>query len=541
MIRHIWYVLVLATASLAAAAEPGLKPSYSASMGSVTVGDQQLYRLSLRPDIPIGNWGLALDVELFIDNKGGISKRGWDLGTSTKATDTFLRKLYYVRYGKEQDQTFVQVGALDQVTLGYGLIMGGYRNTLQYPGIKKTGLYFHKRDIGGMGLGVEGMVNNFQDFQQGSALLGARVSGKATGKLELGLTYVVDLDQYGGLVDGDGDGYPDAVDAFPGDKSRALDNDGDGVADSRDSDDNNNGAIDADPSSGLPPAIITDLTNLNTAYSDTVFPVDQLVSRKRPFNKDQVGGDFFSILGFDAAYPLMQSSQLSLKLYGQAALLIDTNDSLTTGEADSQGVQRGNRKAKGFGLAAPGLWLGMGPFKGQLEFRHFQKDFDSNYFDNLYELDRARLVVATGKAQSKDASLNRNQTLSGIFGKAGTDLGGMVDASADYQYLTGADDPKQQIHASASLSQHLLDQIPRLRQAQAYYQKNNIGMYRDEKGKKDGFLDPTPATFYGYLLGLDVNSGVALQWDTRVFYHHTAVVGKLERQKVMTIETVFTF
>ncbi|MBI2503292.1 MAG: hypothetical protein HYW07_08670 [Candidatus Latescibacteria bacterium] len=170
MRRSLWCLLILAGASLALAEEPGLKPTYSASMGSVTVGDQQLYRLSLRPDIPIGNWGVALDVELFIDNRGGLSDRGWEFGTPAEAVDTILRKLYYLRYGQPQDNTFVKVGALDQVTLGYGLIMDGYRNTLQYPGIKKTGLYFHRRDIGGKGLGVEGVINNFQDFQEGSAL-----------------------------------------------------------------------------------------------------------------------------------------------------------------------------------------------------------------------------------------------------------------------------------------------------------------------------------------------------------------------------------
>jgi hypothetical protein len=504
------------------------------------VGEQQLYRLSLRPDIPIGNWGVALDLELFIDEQGGISDRGWEFGTATKAVDTVLRKLYYVRYGRPQDEFFVKIGALDQVTLGYGLIMDGYRNTLQYPGIKKTGLQFHRRDLGGRGIGVEWVINNFQDFQEGSALIGARAWAKATDKLEVGLTYVMDLDQYGGLVDRDGDGYPDAVDAFPGDKDRALDNDGDGVPDDLDLDDNNNGALDADPRSGLPAGLIADLSNLNSDYGDAIFPIDHVVNRKRPFNKDQVGGDFFSILGFDVGYPLVESSQLKLKLYGQMAVLLDDGDGLSDEEADAQGVERGNRKATGMGLAAPGLWLGMGPFRGQLEFRHFRKDFDSNYFDNLYELDRARLDVASGKAQSKDARLNRGETISGVFGKAGTNLYGLVDASADYQYLAGADDPKQQLHASASLSGRLLESIPRLRQAQAYYQKNNIGVYVDEDGEQDSFFDPTPDTFYGYLLGMEVNNGVALQWDARYLYWRTAA-GKLERQKVMTIETVFTF
>jgi hypothetical protein len=530
-----WCLLLLA-APLLAAEEPG--PRYSASMGSVTAGGQQLYRLALRPDIPIGNWGVALDLELFIDGQGGLSDRGWEFGTTTKAVDTILRKLYYVRYGKPEDRTFVKVGALDQVTLGYGLIMDGYRNTLQYPGIKKTGLQFHRRNIGTAGVNVEAMLNNLQDFQEGSALLGARISAKATDKLEIGLTYVMDLDQYGGLVDRDNDGYPDAVDAFPGDQGRALDNDGDRVEDQADGDDDNDGILDVDPGSEIPPATRLELRRVSREFGG--FPVDELVSRRRPFNKKQVGGDFFSILGFDAAYPLVRDSRLDLVLYGQLAFLLDDGDALAPEEADNQGVERGNRRARGVGLAVPGLLLGMGPFRGQLEFRHFRRDFDANHFDNLYELDRARLDLATGRARSKDARLDRGQALSGIFGRAGADLYGMVDASADYQYLAGSGDPKQQVHASARLSPRLLESIPRLGQAQAYYQKNNIGTYRDEQGQKDGFLEPTPDTFYGYVLGLDVNSGVALQWDTRYLYRRSAA-GKLERQKVMTIETVFTF
>lgn len=528
-----------ASVSLAAAEDPGLKPSYSASMGSITVGNEQFYRLSLRPDIPLGKWGMAFDVELFIDKEGRISDRGWDFGTSTKTVDTVLRKLYYVRYGKPQDNTFVKVGALDEVTLGYGLIMNGYRNTLQYPGIKKTGLLFHRNNIGSMNLGIEGMVNNFQDFQESSALIGLRLSSKPVSKLELSLTYVTDLDQYGGLVDGDGDGYPDAVDAFSGNKNLALDNDGDGVDDGKDIDDNNNGAIDVDPNSGLPAALVADLTALNASYTNSIFPVDQSVSRKQPFNKDKVGADAFSIIGLDAAYPLMEGNRLNLKLYSQFAMLLDDGDALSDSVAKSQGVALGNRKAKGFGLA-PGVWATMGPAHGQLEYRYFQKDFDAGYFDNLYELDRARLDVATGTARSKDATLGRDKALSGVFGKAGADLGGMVDASADYQYLTGGDDPKQQFHASLNLTKRLLESIPRLRQAQAYYQKNNIGLYLDENMKKDGFFDPTPDTFFGYLIGLEMNSGVSILCDTRFFYQENAAK-KLERQKVMSIETVFTF
>ena len=516
-------------------------PSFSGSMGSVTVGDQQFYRMSFRPDIPLGKWGLALDIELFIDEEGDISATGWEFDTSTQAFDSFMRKLYYVRYGRPDDTVYLKVGALDQVTLGYGLIMSGYRNTLQYPGIKKTGLEFEFKDLGGTGFGLEGMVNNFQDFQEGGALLGLRVSGRAAGKLELGLTYVVDLDQYGGLLDSDGDGYPDAVDAFPGDKELNLDNDRDGVPDELDDDDDNDGVIDVDAGSGLPDDVIASLIDLNATHGDAVFAVDQQVDRKRPFNRDQVEADRFGILGLDIAYPLAQKERLKLKLYGQLAILMDDDDELTEIEAKEQGVTLGNRKAEGWGLAAPGLWLDMGPFNGQIEFRHFQDDFDSQYFDNLYELDRARLDVATGQAQSKDAQLRRAEQVSGVYGRLGADLGQILYASASYQYLTGADDPKQQLTAGASLSKQMLENIPRLSRARAYYQKNNIGARLNDDGTdEDGFFESTEDTFYGYDVGLEMASGVSVVWDTRYVFERGADL-HIERRKIMTIETVFTF
>ena len=452
-----------------------------------------------------------------------------------------MRKLYYVRYGRPDDTVYLKVGALDQVTLGYGLIMSGYRNTLQYPGIKKTGLEFEFKDLGGTGFGLEGMVNNFQDFQEGGALLGLRVSGRAAGKLELGLTYVVDLDQYGGLLDSDGDGYPDAVDAFPGDKELNLDNDRDGVPDELDDDDDNDGVIDVDAGSGLPDDVIASLIDLNATHGDAVFAVDQQVDRKRPFNRDQVEADRFGILGLDIAYPLAQKERLKLKLYGQLAILMDDDDELTEIEAKEQGVTLGNRKAEGWGLAAPGLWLDMGPFNGQIEFRHFQDDFDSQYFDNLYELDRARLDVATGQAQSKDAQLRRAEQVSGVYGRLGADLGQILYASASYQYLTGADDPKQQLTAGASLSKQMLENIPRLSRARAYYQKNNIGARLNDDGTdEDGFFESTEDTFYGYDVGLEMASGVSVVWDTRYVFERGADL-HIERRKIMTIETVFTF
>lgn len=516
------------------------RPALSGSMGSVTVGQEQFYRLSMRPDIPIGKWGIALDIELFIDADGDISARGWQFGTSTEAFDSFLRKIYYVRYGRPDDPTYFKVGALDNASLGYGLIMSDYRNTLLYPGVKKTGIQFRFEEIAGSPLGLEGVINNVQDFQEGGALLGLRAFARAVGKLELGLTYVVDLDQYSGLRDSDGDGFPDDVDAFPSDKTLALDNDGDGVPDHIDSDDDNDGAIDVDAESGYPADVAAALIDLNANYGDA-FAVDTEVNRKKPFNKNQVGRDRFAIVGLDAAYPLTEKEHLQLKLYGQVAMLLDDDDDLSDFAANAQGLFPGNRKAEGWGLAAPGLWLNAGPLDGQIEFRHFRDDFDARYFDELYELDRARLDVASGRARSKDALLGRSDPVSGIFGRLGTDLGKFLYASASYQYLSGSNDPKQQLIASTRLAPALLSSIPRLKRARAYYYKNNIGTRLNKKGTgKDGFFQSTVDTFYGYELGLEMSGGVSLLWDTRFIFDRDADL-VLERRKIMSIETVFTF
>ncbi len=537
--------LVLALAAIVAVCTPtrAQVPGYTGGMGTVTVEGRQFYRLSFRPDIPLGMWGLALDIELFTDEDGNFSDRGWRFGTATETFDTFLRKIYYLRYAKPQEDTYFKVGALDGVTLGYGLIMRDYRNTLEYPGIKKTGLQFHLRNRGSLALGLEGVLNNVQDFQEGGPLLGLRLSARPAGKLEVGLIYVLDVNQYSGLVDSDDDGFPDAVDAFPGDKSRLLDNDGDGAVDQRDVDDDNDGIIDIDSGSGLPADIIHDLRGINSRHGNDVFPLDSEVSRKNPFNKGAVGGDRFGIVGFDLAHPLMDAERLDLRLYTQLAFLHDDDDELSPNEAETRGVGAGNRKAEGMGIAIPGLYLGTGPLVSQLEFRHFRGDFDSAHFDNLYDLDRARLDLATGRATTKDSRLRRDTSASGVYGRLGTDLGSVVTAVGDYQYLAGGDDPKQQLHVHASLSPQLLRDIPRLAQAQAYYQKNNIGARLNkngDQGSRDAFFESTEDTFYGYALVLEMSGGVSVFWDTRFVFERDADA-RLRREKIMAIEIVFNF
>ena len=501
------------------AAQPESKTSYAAAVGTVTIDGKQWQRISLRPDIPIGKFGVALDIEVFVDDQGNFSKKGWDFDSGQDAAESLLRKIYYVRYGRPREDIFVKVGALDNVTIGYGLIMDGYRNTLEYPGVKKLGLQFDVRNLSPMSIGIQGVVNNFEDLGRSGALIGGRLSARpmATmgipllGRLELGASYVRDMNQFGGFKDTDDDTYPDVVDDFPEDKDRYVDTDGNGVDDSEDWDDDGDGIIDGDV-----------LTEEQVAAIENVgIDVDLDVTRKTPFSTDST--DAFSMLGFDLGLPIVERGPLSVVLYGQYAISSDDDD---------------GQKAEGFGFAAPGLRIGMGPLGIKVEYRYLSGHFLPEYFDELYESQRAQIDLSTGRPILKESLLD-SVSLSGVFGRANLDLANLLTVSAGYQYLTGdvgdqGDQTRQRFSARASLSSMILERIPKVDLAEAYYLKNNIG------AEDEGFFEATTGTLYGYKLGLALSSGVSLVWNAQYRYRITEG-GDLESEKNVVIETVMRF
>ncbi|MBI4530328.1 MAG: hypothetical protein HY709_02300, partial [Candidatus Latescibacteria bacterium] len=441
--------------------------------GLVTLGSQQWYRLNFRPEIPVGNAGVALDLELFIDNRGNFNKKGWDFSTGTTAMESLLRKIYYVRYGHPSEHLYARVGALDEVTLGYGFIMNRYRNTLDYPAIKRTGLYISAKDISSLKVGLEGVMTNFQDLKNEGALVGGRFSihplanALLLNRLQVGATIVYDINQFSGLQDGDEDGIPDLIDDFPEDEKRSVDSDGDGIEDADDIDDDNNNRVDTDYPKNSP------LDSLTTVQIRSISNLadSTLTSRKDLFNLKTAPSDAFGMFGFDIGYPIFERERTKLVLYAQYARIIDDDDT--------------GGKAEGFGIAGPGIAVKAGALHGKLEYRHFKDQFLPEYFDNIYDLDRARIDQKTGRATPKEATLSglsQDVSVDGAFGEAGANFGEMIDITANYQYLTGftnimtgEDKTNQRLIARGELLPQVLERIPHLSKAVAYYEKDNIG------------------------------------------------------------------
>lgn len=95
--------------------------------------DQKIYnKLSLQPELTIGEFGFGLNLEFYFDENSNLRKEDW---TWSKA----IEKIWYARYGYKYEPVYIYLGGFRNVTLGHGLIIAHYTNMLRYPDIKKVG------------------------------------------------------------------------------------------------------------------------------------------------------------------------------------------------------------------------------------------------------------------------------------------------------------------------------------------------------------------------------------------------------------------
>ena len=165
-------------------------------------GDQIAFqKFGIFPEFTYGKWGLGLDLTLELD--GDFQMRDLDNDGKPDRWSTFtdyLYKIYYVRYGHKGDPLYGRIGAFDSYTLGHGLIMEGFSNTLYYPQVLQLGLNL---DIDGRIfnfplIGMESVVNDVLDWD----IMGLRVYARPfmntttplIKDLKLGGTVVKDID-----------------------------------------------------------------------------------------------------------------------------------------------------------------------------------------------------------------------------------------------------------------------------------------------------------------------------------------------------------
>jgi len=484
--------------------EPSAKKPVNLGLGvgSATIDGVIYNQVALRPELSFGKLGIGLDLVMYIDNEGAIRKDEWD-----EASD-FIDKFLFIRWGQKSDPFWFKWGSLNNVTIGYGGLLAGYSNMMEFPSVRKVGI---NTGVSFGNFGTELFLSNMKDFSRGGTLMGLRGTYKLSDAIPLtfGLNFIMDMNQFSGLKDVDGDTYPDMFDDFPTDKDYWNDTDGDGIADV-------NGGT-KEPENGWD--IDGDGDNIiDSADSD-------LTLKSTPFslkdNKATAQG-----FAFDLGYPILRGKSLSLEAYMEFNKLIFP---AVAGDAYY------SRKAMGgTGITVPGVRASLFSFLNvSFEYRIKQGFFAPQFFDGSYDLSRvvAEFSEDGTVIRTKDqVVLVDSSNTSGMYGSASADLFNLVSFSASYASMKGEGDVEfNSFNARFDIN---AENIPKLSVAQAYYLRNN------DKNPFD-FSNPTINTIFGYKVGYEVSKGVSLIWDFRQYYRDTGT--GLEPVKQTTIETAFDF
>ncbi|MFQ3620185.1 MAG: hypothetical protein SNJ78_04465 [Spirochaetales bacterium] len=191
MKRQCWYgIFMLILCSFAVQAEEtGPSPQFSFGLG-LGIGVQNFpnpeytglntepqyltyQSLSLSPELGWGKFAIGFSFILNYRFTGGSSgnqfevrKEDWEVGSFEEFMEIYFPKISYIRYGRKGDPLYVQMGTLENATLGNGFIVGNYSNALYVP---ETRLFGLSMDIDGSlfsfpYLGIETFVANLARF-----------------------------------------------------------------------------------------------------------------------------------------------------------------------------------------------------------------------------------------------------------------------------------------------------------------------------------------------------------------------------------------
>ncbi|MBN2037459.1 MAG: hypothetical protein JW768_12010 [Chitinispirillaceae bacterium] len=477
------------------------RPVWNISAGSVTVEDEQWTRLAVGVDIPLWKFGIFFDIEAFIEPSGKFSDKGWRF-TREDYLEAITRKIRYVRFGREQDPLFVKVGALSNVTLGYGFIVDRFTNMLHYPDRKLLGGQLYLNNISPVGITLQMFGADAQEVRttDHGGVGAARLAVCPVKMLEIPIVSGISV---GGTFAYDRNVYAPAR-KWKNTQEQKI-------------------------------ALILDDGSLSQTQKQQLLDsagidIDGAVAQVAEENRVRRKIESFGIYGGDIGVPIISTSLLSLDVYAQAAVRNDT--------------------IHGWGVGAPGVALKVWRFNASLEYRHVKGRFVPGFFGPYYLDER---LVREPAISTKVDSLP-DDTLNGAFGRLGFDFFGALSVDGGYQYMIGSREgsPDQRFEVSGSLGALVADRIPKVKSAEAYLYKTRIGadivkydslgatVLKDGKPVYDGFFERTPFMYYGYRIGIEITEGATLIWDSRFGWQRDGR-GRLMSNNNITVQTSISF
>ena len=474
--------------------------SNNASIGSVTIDGKIYNQISMRPEFEFGKFGLGLDLYFYIDDEGSFYDKSWDFSDG-KALETLLDKVYYLRYNQPSDRLYFRIGGMPSVTLGYGILVNNYSNTVEYPNVRRLGLDLRLNSSSGISSQI--IVS---DLKRTPGMLALRTSFPVASRLNIGIFAISDIDMSKGLTDSDDDGYPDYFDDFPNDEEAY--NEAEVIADG-------NGW---NEDGGLCSNLIE--SGQYVTYEDCYS--DLLSENHNSFSEDAIDKENVSAIGMDLSLRLTKK----VSIYSQFAQMIG-DELLVSGGDGSE--YNGNL---GWGAIPVGLKFGFGPDKFRvstnLEYRMNSRHFMYSFWDQTYELNRAQ-ISSESEILTKRVQLKNYGELKGFYFGMSLSMLNFVDFNLSYQNMTGEtwDESAEALGQSFADNGYFEDEqknksflatlsfntsrIPKLKVAELYYQRNNDSDPFD-------FDNPSTNTVHGYNLGYQLSDGVILLYKGRTTY-----------------------
>jgi len=454
--------------------------------GASTIGGMNFQQIGFRGELPIGRLGLGMDILIQLDERGHIRKEDWD------KPEDYLDKIYYIRWARKGDPFYIKVGGLDFTYLGYGSSIYGYSNMVEYPTYKRTGmeLAFDTKKMGG-----EFIFNNFKELinDQPSMVVGGRLYYKIISILSLGVSYAADLNVRNGLRDDDGDGYPDEIDQYPYDSGLVTEID----------------------------RFTKKLKGIGVSDTDISSTIDNLVNadlidgtRREDIPKFFNDRQMVNIVGADLGVSVVNKSLLKWDFYSQAACIIENNS---------------------WGISYIGTRIMFGNIRFSTDFRQTTDKFIFGFFNNTYELERAKIDTTGTKPRviTKLDSLESIEAKYGAFASLDFNIFDIVTFMAGYQDLIKGDQHDRSLNGELKLK---TDFLPLIDNAKAYYVRNDFGR------ELDGYFDEfarwkTPGTIMGYMVDIKIGEGVIINFDYKYTFEDKNGDGKIEG-KDETIKTI---
>ena len=182
-----------------------LDPVFTGAFGSATINNKIYNQVSIRPEFSFSKFAVGLDVYFYFDENGNLYNENWDFSSSERSFKTLVDKIYYIRWGQEDDPLYFRIGALPTITLGHGSLVNSYSNVTDYPRIRRTGFNLKKQFNN---YNLEVIHSNLKNIFE-PAVFGIGNTLSFSNDLMLSIVAVTDFNQHKGLIDTDGDGVPD--------------------------------------------------------------------------------------------------------------------------------------------------------------------------------------------------------------------------------------------------------------------------------------------------------------------------------------------